>query len=76
MLHKAKVKPAEGKRDRVAIPQPLPPLATQHSDEKWRSEIAQLRYAINCVVEHLDSKFSPGVFTDEERKQMGIPRAV
>ncbi len=37
-------------------------------------ELKALRYAVNCIVMHLDSKYSPGVFTDEERTLMGIPR--
>ncbi len=78
MRHKAKEKalktsaPAKPKSFVDAFIDATPDL-TQKATEDTR--IAQLEYGLKCVVEHLDSKFSPGVFTAEEREKMGLPRA-
>ncbi len=36
-------------------------------------EMKALRFAVNIIVNHLDSKYSPGIFTPEEHVKMGVP---
>ncbi len=36
-------------------------------------ELRALRFAVNTIVNHLDSKYSPGIFTPEEHVKMGVP---
>ncbi len=36
-------------------------------------ELKALRFAVNTIVNHLDSKYSPGIFTPEEHVKMGVP---
>ncbi len=72
-----KAKPhKEVERKAVPLQRPISPVYVQGGQEIHRKELEQLRYGLNCVVAHLDSKYSPGIFTDEERELMGFPRAV
>ncbi len=36
-------------------------------------ELKMLRVAVNLIADHLESKYSPGIFTPEERVLMGLP---
>ncbi len=37
------------------------------------AELKMLRVAVNLIADHLESKYSPGIFTPEERVLMGLP---
>ncbi len=60
------VKPAEpGFKLKVPVEAPSMKLVLE--------ELKMLRVAVNMIADHLESKYSPGIFTPEERELMGLP---
>ncbi len=57
------------------MPKPKPKVEpkVEPKPDPAAAELKMLRVAVNLIADHLESKYSPGIFTPEERKLMGVP---